>query len=100
AARLGVRRERVVEALERLERLGLLRRLEGGRLELTGGHFTTPDGMASMAIRRSHYQALGLARSSLDQDALDKRSFSAMTMAIDPSRLAKANEKIERFRRA
>jgi uncharacterized protein (TIGR02147 family) len=96
--RLGVPVRNVAQALERLERLGMLKRDDSGQLMLTGQSFTTSDGVPSLALRRAHAQNLELARNALDDENIDRRDFTAITMAIDPAKLPQARALIRQFR--
>lgn len=99
AKRLNISVENARVSLERLETLGLAVRTKKGRLQASGASLTTPDQVANLVMRRSHYQAFELAKASLDRHAVEKRDFSAMTMAIDPDRIPEAKRKIKNFRR-
>lgn len=99
SARLNITELQAKTALKRLEKLSLIRRDENGLLRATGVSFKTTDQIANIGVRRQHYQALDLARESLDTDSLTDRDFSAMTMAIDPTRLPIAKQRIKQFRR-
>jgi uncharacterized protein (TIGR02147 family) len=96
--RLGISIREATSALERLERLSMLRRDMRGRLRLTGTQFTTTDEISSVALRRSHALDLELAAASLDEDPLELRDFTAITMAIDPNNLPDAKKLIREFR--
>lgn len=96
--RLGVRKADVIQALQRLERLGMLERSPKGKLRLTGKQFHTADGPASSAVRLSHGQSLELAKKSLEVDAVDIRDFTSLTMAIDPEKMDRARKLIRQFR--
>jgi hypothetical protein len=100
ARRLNLPQSTATAALERLARLDLTAVDRHGRLRATGKSFSTPDQVSHMALRRPHYQCLELAKESLDNDPIEKRNFSAMTMAIDPDRLDEARRRVKRFNRA
>ena len=97
-ARLNVPVPTITLALERIERLGLLKRDRNGLLVATGQQFVTTDEIASTALRGAHAVILDLARISLEKDDLGERDFTTMTMAIDPTRLVKAKKMIRQFR--
>ena len=99
AERLNIRISETRTALERLERIGLLKRNESGRLAATGASFKTSTDVASGAIRRSHFENLELAKGSLEKDDVSVRDFSSMTMAIDRDLLPEAKKMITEFRR-
>ena len=97
ATRLRLSVKVVDEAIERLTRLELLRRDELGTLFPTGISYSTPDGIAERSLRRGHDNNLEHARLSLERDSVADRDFTAMTMAIDPSKLPEAKKRIRRF---
>jgi len=99
ATRLGLRPAQASAALERLERLGLLARDESGKLRATGIPYSTSSDVASLSIRRSHRQRLELAKESLENDPIEVRDFSGITMAIDPEKIPEAKRRIKEFRR-
>jgi uncharacterized protein (TIGR02147 family) len=86
-------------ALRRLERLALLERDGHGKLAPSGIQFKTSTDVANASLRKSHYQNLDLAKVSLDEDSVDARDFSAMTMAINPAKLPEGKKMIREFRR-
>jgi uncharacterized protein (TIGR02147 family) len=99
ASRLNITIPEAKVALKRLERLDLLKRNENKRLVWAGVQFKTSDDVINMSLRKSHYQNLELAKTSLDKDNIDSRDFSSMTMAIDPKKIPDAKEMIKNFRR-
>ena len=97
ARRLGITNKVAAEAVERLVRLGLINRSAGGELKPTGISYSTPDGIASLSLRRGHESNLELARQSLERDSIENRDFTAVTMAIDPLKLPEAKKRIRIF---
>jgi uncharacterized protein (TIGR02147 family) len=97
AKRLGLNKKEAAAAIQRMIRLGLIR-LSGKKLSLTGQSFTSPDGTIDAAVRRTHFQYLEMAHRSLDTDPIEKRDFTAITMAIDPKKLPEARKRIRAFR--
>jgi uncharacterized protein (TIGR02147 family) len=100
AAHFGISRIEARAAIERLIRIGLLKK-KGKRIALASspGLATTSD-IRSAALRESHKKVLDHARESIDSVALELRDITSMTMAIDPSRLPEAKEKIKLMRRS
>lgn len=96
--RLNLNRNTARVALERLLRLGLLAVGKGGKIQATGKSYTTSDDIANISLRRSHAQNLELARASLDNDPIERRDFTAITMAIDPALLSEAKKRVRAFR--
>ena len=99
ARRLNITQRQATSALVKLEKLGMAIRDKAGILRASGKSFQAPDHISSVIMRRTHYQALELARASLDHVPLELRDFSAMTMAIDPAKLPHAKKRIKFFRR-
>ncbi|RYZ68697.1 MAG: TIGR02147 family protein, partial [Proteobacteria bacterium] len=97
--RLRITTTEAKQALERLERIGMIARNLEGHYFQTQNDFKTTSDLADLSIRQGHYQNLDLARRSLDEDAVLERDFSEITMAIDPQDLPMAKEKIKKFRR-
>lgn len=95
--RLNIKLPEATSALERLLRLGLVARAKNGKLQLTKGRLTTSDGVRSLSLRRAHATNLAMAQSSLAEDPLEVRDFSALTLAIDPSLLPEARRLIRAF---
>lgn len=99
AKRLGISVVQVRTALDRLERLGLITKDKTDlRLSSTKGISTSHD-VSSGALRKSHHQALDRATLSLDQDPVEIRDFSSITMAIDQKKIPEAKRMIKEFRR-
>lgn len=86
-------------ALERLLRLGLLRK-EGNHLKPQQTTLTTPHDKPSGALRKLHRQSLERAIASLEEVPVELREISLVTMAISPKKLPIAKEMIRRFRRS
>lgn len=96
--RLNVPLTLVVESLNRLEKLELIRK-KGKRWMLTGKNLATSAPVANQALREGHRQHIQKAVQSLDKDANDLRDISGITMAICRSRLPQAKKLIQDFRR-
>jgi len=99
AQRLNIKPQDARIALERLERLGLLKHDKLGNLVASGLQFQTTSDVPNLSLRKHHYQNLDLARKSLDQDEITSRDFSFITMAVDPKKLPEVKERIKKFRR-
>lgn len=97
AKRLNITIPEATNALERLERLGLLKRTRSGKLKATGQSFSTPDNVANVALRLAHNTNLEMARKSLEKDSVEERDFTSMTMAIDPKKLPEAKKMVRAF---
>jgi|GEM_PF-508086 len=94
--RLSISEKEVRHSLDVLEKLGMLKRT-GGRLRPSGNLFKTRSEVADDAIRFSHFQNLDLARRSLENDAVDVRHFSALTVAVNLDKLEEVRKRIFAF---
>ncbi len=99
SSRLGVEKEFIETALERLVDFGLLKRDQNANLERTDNFLATPSGIPSREIREHHSQILNKADQALDRVPVEQRDFSTMTMAIDSSRMEEARAALRDFRR-
>lgn len=97
AQRLNIRVGEAQSALDRLLRLGLLAQNAKGKIVPTGAHFSTTDDIQNLALRRAHLKNLDLAHVALEEDPVELRDFTAVTMAIDPSRLPIAKRMVREF---
>jgi uncharacterized protein (TIGR02147 family) len=87
-------------ALERLLKLGLLEE-KSGRVSKSQERFTTADKhLTNAALKRNQKQILEKAIYSLENDPIEERSHSSMTMAIDPKNLPAAKKLISQFNRS
>lgn len=87
------------EALERLQRLGLLTRDASGRLQKTHVRLTTPKTHGSEAIRRHHKEILSLATESIEAQSPQERVLNSCAMTVNSERLPEALELITKFRK-
>lgn len=97
AVQLGLQTVQVELAIDRLVEVGLLKwdnnHLVKAKLqyEVTDKHITT------LALRVRQRQILEKSILSLEQDPIETRKHSAMTLAIDPDRLDEAKSRIDHF---
>jgi len=98
AGRLGITEQEASGALNRLVRLGLLKK-QGGTYRKTAESFSASGQRPSHAIRHFHSQMLQKAREALDAQTMDERDISGITLAIAPDKIDLAKEEIRRFRR-
>jgi uncharacterized protein (TIGR02147 family) len=96
AQRLGLDSSVVEGAVNRMAALGMLK-WEDGKLKRVEKKLTTSDDIANAALKRAHKQNLQLAAGAIDDVALDKRDFTAMTFAINMNRIPQAKKIIRRF---
>lgn len=93
--RFGITEKQAADALERLERLGLLVRKEG-KLKRKHSRVNTPDDVLNISIQKAHIEDMELAKNSIMNDPVDKRDFTSMTMAVSTRLLPKAKEMIRK----
>ena len=99
--KIGVTYSEVVEARERLLRLGMLSIDENGKWTDTSGNVTNSGGQHStVALRKLQSQVLHLALGALESVPVEKRLQGSMTLAIDAALVPGAKEKIIAFQRA
>lgn len=84
-------------AIDRLLRLGLLRRQRGRLIPTTA--LATNEDIPSDALRHFHRQVLQQAERSLDAVPVAERDVSSITMAIDRKKIPEAKRLIREFRR-
>lgn len=101
AGRLGLKSIEVDAAIDRLIRVGLLEITPSGKWNDLSSGFTTniSNDMTSSAHRKLQEQLLTKAISAQHAPA-NRRDHSAMTMAIDSSKIPEAKERIRQFRRS
>lgn len=97
AERLKIKVQEVQHAVERLLRLRMLVLNPDGSWVVTGAQYRSSDEVTNLALRKAHAQNMELAMKSLDEDAVDSRDFTAMTMAIDAKKLPIAKKMIREF---
>jgi uncharacterized protein (TIGR02147 family) len=101
AQRLGLDVVEARAASERLTRLGLTRSDGKNRLRLaTSPGLATTHDVQNAALRRSHRKVIQEAEAALEEVAVELRDITSITMAIDPSRLPEAKEKLRALRRS
>lgn len=98
AKRLGLPLGLVMEATHRLESLGLVKK-RGDALVLTGKNMATFTRVPSQALREPLRQCILKALDSLDNDPLEKRDVTGITMAVSSAKLPEAARMIQDFRR-
>ena len=97
AKRLGISELQARAALDALERLGLIE-LKNGKLTRTTLPIATASKTPSPAIRNYHRQNLRLAEQTLEQVAMSKRIFSAISITVDPTKTTEAEALINEFK--
>ncbi len=98
AKQLGISVIEAKTALARLLSLGLLRPRKNGTLSVDASYLTTADKhVTTMALKKHQRQILEKSIQSLENDPIETRNISSLTMSIDPERLPKAKDMIEDF---
>jgi hypothetical protein len=96
SGRLGITALEAQSALERLERLGMVRRNDQALVPVTG--WTTTHDVPSEARQKFHRQSLQLVARALDDVPMPERDVTSVTVAVD-SNLPRAKSLIKKFRR-
>lgn len=96
--RLGISSTEARLSLERLERVGLLKRGRGGKLCPDAGFVMSPSEVPSEAIRKYHRTMLAKATAALETQLIDERDITGMGMAIDPKNLPSLVRELRDFR--
>jgi transcriptional regulator with XRE-family HTH domain len=103
AACLGISLAETRDALARLQRLGMLviHGTDGKWIDASAPKTTviTPE-LTSAAQKKLQKQILEKSIAALSEEPISVRDHTAMTMAIDPSKLPDAKERIKKFRRS
>lgn len=98
AKKLGIDVKSVDQAIERLTRLNIIAKKNGKYVQIKKPIRTTTDIPVS-AIRKYHAGNLELAREKMESVSVDKREFTAITMAVNPKKLKLAKELMTDFKR-
>lgn len=85
-------------ALDRLQRLGMIRKYKG-KWKQCSKPIKVENKVSTSATRKFQEQLLQKALASLENDPIEVRDFSSMTLAIDPELIPYAVERIRAFRR-
>ena len=97
AKRLRISKLEASSALARLVRLGLLEKKQG-TLKKTDRFIATPTDKASRALRNFHLQMIEKAKSALEEQPVETRDITGITVAIDAKKLDLAKTEIQKFR--
>jgi len=95
AKRLGITRTQVKVAMDRLLRMGLVKK-ENGRFICSNDHICT-GGVPSAAVRQYHRQMLNKALQALDFQPVQERDFSGVGFACDPRDVEAIRREISEF---
>ena len=97
AAELGLSEVETKFAIERLINVELLAEVDGVLKKTTPYITTDKKDVTAPALRRRHKQVMEKAIFSMENDPIEVRKHSAMTMSIDPDRLPEAKDLVEQF---
>jgi len=97
AHRLNIGTGVVIDVLARLERLGLIRR-NSGRWYVAKQDLASTTDIPSSALRKAHCQTIEKALYALENQAIEERDITGMTMAISKKKLPEAKRMIKEFR--
>lgn len=98
ARRLNLPLGIVIECLNRLELLGLVKQKNESWI-LTGKNMATPSNVPNAALRETLRQCIEKALESLEKDPVEARDMSGTTMAISAKKIPEARRLIQDFRR-
>lgn len=98
AKRLGITQAQAKLAMERLQRMGLVAKIQG-RWKQSVNPIRVENEISTSATRKFHRQLLAKATESLESDPMEMRDFSSTTIAMDPKLVPYAKERIRKFRR-
>ncbi len=93
AAKLGISELEATLAIDRLVKMGLLKK-RGASFYRETPPLTTKTDIPDRAIRSRHLQILDLAKLSLERDPIDKRHFWETTFALSPEKYEQAKKMI------
>lgn len=96
AKRLALSVTDVQKTLTRLTDLNLVSR-KYNRYAPTNEPLITSDDVANQAVRKAHYEDLKLAEKVLDHCPVELRDFTAVTVAVDKSKIPEAKKMIREF---
>ncbi|MFZ3230908.1 MAG: TIGR02147 family protein [Pseudobdellovibrio sp.] len=94
--RLSITTSELQKTLLRLSDLNLISK-KNNKLIPTNTPLITTDNVTNLAVRKSHYADLDLAKKALDEVSVEDRDFTAITLAVDKSKLAEAKKMIREF---
>jgi transcriptional regulator with XRE-family HTH domain len=96
AERLGLDLKETKETITRLKRLGMIEE-KNGKLSRTAAKYRTTDDVANSSLRKSHAQTLELAMRSLENEPVERRDFTWITLTFDPSKMDETKTLIRKF---
>lgn len=97
AGQLGITETQSKLAVERLLRVGLLKKENGTFKKTDDDLIVESPNLTSSALKKHQKQLLQKAADSIENDPIDTRSMSSLTLAIDPAKLPLAKKMISDF---
>src|SRR3989338_1447648 len=97
AKRLKIKKTEVELALERLERLELIKKKNNTWIK-TNEFLVTASDIQNDALRKFHRQTLERALDAIETQAVSEREFGSITLSIDPAKIKEAKRKMQEFR--
>lgn len=86
----------VSDALERLEKLNLIKK-QNGRFVPVSDYVISPDGVPTEALKKYHEQILNKAIHALHLQPVDERDFLGLVMPINSQHLPEIKKKVRQF---
>lgn len=96
ARRLNISVPQARVAVERLERVGVIEKVNG-RLRIAKDFVLSPDGIPSEAVRNYHRQIINKSLHAIDNQSMDEREIRGLTIAIDPKQLPAMKKELSAF---
>lgn len=96
ASRLEIGTTEAKLAIDRLERVGLIHRING-QLQVDPSFVMSPSGIPSDAIRSYHRQILEKAIRALETQPVEERDITGVTLALDPRDIPNVKQDILKF---
>jgi len=98
AKRLGINETQAKVSFQRLVDVGLIAEKDG-RWSQTGKPIKVENTVSTTTTKKFHRQMIEKALDSLENDPMEVRNFSSVTVAMDPASVPYATERIKQFRR-
>lgn len=87
------------DALDRLERVGLIKKNEEGSYQAVSDFVMGPNQISSAAIRKSHYDLLHKAIDALEEKPIEERNITGVGLAISENEYQSLTKEITAFRK-
>lgn len=95
--RLGLTRNQVSQAIERMIRLQVISVGKDGTWTRSQQGHRTSDDLTDLSIQKNHMDTLELAKNALDKHSVDERDFTSLTLPLDPENLHEAKQMVRKF---